>query len=69
MLVTPRYILVIDLRNFNFSIKELTECLLFVQEWMNDVKLKLNPDKTEFFITGNKHSRKSHIPKLPVAFL
>ena len=22
---------------------ELTECLVSVQEWMNDVKLKLNP--------------------------
>ena len=30
--------------------EELTECLKSVQEWMDGVKLKLNPEKTEFII-------------------
>ena len=28
--------------------EELTECLKSVQEWMDGVKLKLNPEKNEF---------------------
>ena len=40
-----------------------------VQEWMNGVKLKLNPDKTEFIITGDKYTRESLTPKFPVIFL
>ena len=31
------------------------------QEWMTCVKLKLNPDKTEFIIFGDKHNRDSLI--------
>ena len=48
---------------------ELTECLVSVQEWMNGVKLKLNPGKTEFIIIGYKHTTESLIPKFPVEFL
>ena len=40
---------------------ELTGCIVSVQEWMNCVKLKLSPDKTE--------SSESSIPKFPIKFL
>ena len=46
--------LAVDSRNFDSSIEELTECLKSVQEWMVGVKLKLNPEKTEFIIIGQK---------------
>ena len=36
---------------------------------MNKVKLKLNTDKTEFNITGDKHNRDSLIPIFSVIFL
>ena len=35
---------------------------------MNSVKLKLNLDKTESIIIGDKHNIESIIPKLPVRF-
>ena len=38
--------LIVDSRNFDSSMEELTECLKSVQEWMDGVKLKLNPEKT-----------------------
>ena len=52
----------VDSRNFDFSMEELTECLKSVQEWMVDVKLKLNPEKNEFIIIG-------HSPNFPVPLL
>ena len=48
---------------------QLTECLVSVQEWMHSVKLKLNPDKTEFIIIGDKHTRELLKPKCLVKFL
>ena len=42
--------LALDHRNFDSSFAELTECLTCVQKWMDGVKLKLNPEKTEFII-------------------
>ena len=35
--------------NFNSSITELANCLGAIQVWMENNKLKLNPDKTEFY--------------------
>ena len=35
---------------------------------MDGVKLILNPDKIEFIIIGDKHTRESLIPKFSVAF-
>ena len=61
--------LAIDSRNFDSSMAKLTEYLVSVQEWMNGVKLKLNPDKTEFIIISDKHTRESLIPKFAVKFL
>ena len=60
--------LAVDSRNFDSSMEELTECLKSVQEWMVGVKLKLNPEKNEFIIIGQKAIRESlapnfHIPR------
>ena len=51
--------LALDHRNFDSSFAELTECLTCVQNWMAGVKLKLNPEKTEFIIIGDRQARES----------
>ena len=61
--------LAVDSRNFDSSMEELTECLKSVQEWMVGVKLKLNPEKTEFIIMGQKATRESLAPNFPVPLL
>ena len=61
--------LVVDSRNFDSSMEELTKCLKSVQEWMDGVKLKLNPEKNEFIIIGQKAIRESLAPKFPVPLL
>ena len=66
--MTPRY-LAIDSRNDDSSMAELTEWCVSVQGWVNGMKLKLDPDKTEFIIIGDKHTRESLTPKFPVKFL
>ena len=38
--------------DFDLSYDTITQCLNSVQDWMNGVRLKLNPDKTEFIIIG-----------------
>ena len=43
------------------SLQKLQGCISELQSWMNPNKLKLNSDKTEFFIAGSIHSLK----KLP----
>ena len=55
--------LAFDHRNFDSSFAELTECLTHVQKWMDGVKLKLNPEKTEFIIIGDRQTRDSLIQK------
>ena len=35
----------------------MNRCLNDVKEWMSTIKLKLNPDKTEFIIFGSKRQR------------
>ena len=49
--------------------EELPECLKSVQEWMDGVKLKLNPEKNEFIIIGQKAIRESLAPNFPVPLL
>ena len=49
--------LALDSRDFDSSIAELTKCLAYVQIWMNGVKLKLNLEKTEFTIIGDREAR------------
>ena len=59
----------LDSRNFDSSIAELTECLACVQKWMDSVRLKLNPEKTEFTIIGDRQARESIMQKFPTQFL
>ena len=69
MLMTPKYIsIALHYRNFNSSFAELTECLTHVQKWMDGVKLKLNPEKTEFIIIGDKHARVPSCKNFPPSF-
>ena len=62
--------LALDHRNFDSSFAELTECLSCVQKWMDGVKLnKLNPEKIEFIIIGDRQARGSLINKFPTQLL
>jgi hypothetical protein len=51
------------------KIKSLQDCLLKVQDWMFTNKLKLNPDKTEFMLIGNKCHREKFKSVFPVEIL
>ena len=59
--VTP--LIYLDHRNFDSSFAEFTECLTRVQKWMDGVKLKLNPEKTEFIIIGDRQASKFPMQK------
>ena len=61
--------LALDSRNFDSSIAELTDCLACVQKWMNGVRLKLNPEKTEFIVIGDRQARESIMQKFHTQFL
>ena len=61
--------LALDHRNFDSSFAELTECLTCIQNWMAGVKLKLNPEKTEFIIIGDRQARECLINKSPTQLL
>ena len=60
----------LDHKNFDFSFAELTECLTCVQKWVDGVKLKLNPEKTEFIIIGDRqfYFPTNTVKKLGVTF-
>jgi hypothetical protein len=45
------------------ALRQLENGILELQTWMNSNKLKLNSDKTEFFIAGSNHGLK-HLPPL-----
>ena len=59
----------LDSRNFDSSITELTNCLEAVQDWMQNNKLKLNPDKMEFIVIGDDQIRSSLKSSSPVGSL
>ena len=61
--------LAVDSKNFDSSMEELTKCLKSVQEWMVGVKLKLNQEKTQFIIIGQKATRKLLAPNFPKQYL
>ena len=48
---------------------ELTECLACVQKWIDGVRLKLNPENTEFTVIGDRQARESIMQKFPTQFL
>ena len=52
--------------NHSNKIKNLQECLISVPDWMFINKLKLNPDKTEFMLIGNKCYTNKVDSKFPV---
>ena len=56
-------------RNFDSNFAELTESLTCVQKWMDGVKLKLDPEKTEFIIIGDRQARESLSQKFPTQLL
>ena len=61
--------LAIDSGSVGPMMEELSSCLNSVQKWMNGAMLKLNPDKTEFIIIGNKTDRGELTKEFPVSLL
>ena len=59
----------LDSGSFDSSITELTNSLEPVQALMENNKLKLNPDKTEFRVIGDDQIRSSLKSSFPVSFL
>ena len=55
--------------NASNSIKDIQGCLSSVQSWMSANKLKLNPDKTEFIVFGNKRQQTELAPFFPADIL
>ena len=51
------------------SFYRLQQCLVSVQDWMTTNKLKLNPNKTEFLLTGHERQRLKYLSTLPVTLL
>ena len=60
--------LALDSRNFDSSIAKLTDCLAWIQKWMDGVRLYLNPEKTEFTVIGSRWARDSLMQKFPTQF-
>ena len=69
MRMTPKFFTSFNTSNHSNKIKSLQECLTSVQDWMFTNKLKLNPDKTEFMLIGNKRRRNKFNSKFPVDIL
>ena len=57
--------LAVDSRNFDSSMEELTECLKSVQEWMDGVKLKLNPEKNRIYHYRSKSHQRVACTRFP----
>ena len=51
------------------ALNGLQSCLASVQSWMSTNKLKLNPDKTEFFLIGNERQRSKYLSMFPIELL
>ena len=48
------------------ALNSLHSCLASVQSWMSTNKLKLNPDKTEFLLIGNKWQQSKFPSMFPI---
>ena len=59
----------LTLNTFENSLSNLQNTLVSVQDWMQENKLKLNPDKTEFLLIGNKCHRNKLLSKFPINLL
>ena len=55
--------------NFSHSIQKLKNCLNDIQNFMFAIKLKLNPDKTEFILIGSRKNRNQLLPHFPINIL
>ena len=55
--------------NASNSIKDIQGCLSSVQSWMSANRLKLNPNKTEFIVFGNKRQQAELAPFFPADIL
>ena len=55
--------------NVDCKISDLQNTLISVQDWMFTNKLKLNPDKTEFMLIGNRSQREKVASNFPVKIL
>ena len=55
--------------SFEQSTQNLQNSLVSVQDWMYKIKLKLNPDKTEFLLIGNNCHRKNFTTSFPIDIL
>ena len=55
--------------NMNSKMSDLQSTLISVQDWMFANKLKLNPDKTEFMLLGNKAQQNKVAPSFPIDIL
>ena len=51
------------------ALNGLQSCLASVQSWMSTNKLKLNPDKTEFFLIGNEQQWSKYLSMFPIEVL
>ena len=51
------------------ALNGLQSCLASVQSWMSTNKLKLNPDKTEFFLIGNERQWSKYLSMFPIELL
>ena len=54
------------LGNSATALTDLQSCLTSVQSWMSRNKLKLNPDKTEFLLIGNKRQWSKYFSMFPI---
>ena len=55
--------------NSSAGLNGLQSCLASVQSWMSTSKLKLNPDKTEFLLTGNERKWSKYHSMFPIELL
>ena len=51
------------------ALNGLQSCLAAVQSWMSTNKLKLNPDKSEFLLIGNKRQWSKYLSTFPIELL
>ena len=51
------------------ALNGLQSCLTSVQSWMSTNKLKLKPDKTDFFLIGNERQQIKYLSMFPIELL
>ena len=59
----------LSVSNVKESLEKLQHCVITVSTWMTGSKLKLNPSKTDFFLTGTKLQREKILNIFPCPIL